>query len=149
MRSQTLFSRRRRMIIRNYRSQTFSVAVVEWSYAITWSHTHTQKQILIICNLLNIVAVWNMNCKEYINTHNLLKRAMIAVWNVKCKEYINMHNLENRGLSVWQKPKDFFHQLFIRTMRVMVCRYSCVETQALPGSSQVVILIVATLVNYY
>ena len=34
-----------------------------------------------------------MKCKEYINTHNLLKRAMIAVWNVMRKGYINMHNL--------------------------------------------------------
>ena len=31
----------------------------------------------------------------------------------------------------------------------MVCRYSWVETRALPGSSQVVILIVVTSVNYY
>ena len=30
----------------------------------------------------------------------------------------------------------------------MVCRYSCVETRALPGSSQVAILIAVTLVNY-
>ena len=34
-------------------------------------------------------------------------------------------------------------------MRVMVCRYSSVEPQALPVSSQVVILIVVTLVNYF
>ena len=48
----------------------FSVAVVEWSYAITWSHTHTHThtQIFIICKLLKIVAVYNMKCKEYINT---------------------------------------------------------------------------------
>ena len=30
----------------------------------------------------------------------------------------------------------------------MVCRYPCVETRALPGSSQVVIIIVLNSVNY-
>ena len=39
-----------------------------------------------------------MKCKEYINTYDLLKRAMIAVWNVMCKEYINMDPLETKGL---------------------------------------------------
>ena len=83
----------------------FSVAVVEWSDAITWSQKKKKKKkkkkkILIICTLLKIVAVYNMKCKEYKNKHNLLKRAMIAVWNVICKEYIYKHNLLKSAMNL-------------------------------------------------
>ena len=56
---------------------------------------------------------------------------------------------QQRGSPIHPHLKFSMTIVTIITTRVMVCRYSCVEIRALPGSSQVVILIVVTLVNCY